>query len=158
MSSFVVDKAHISAILRGAWAVTRRDGLYYFHQGPHLVKLGDRLAANKIGQMLLEENVCSVMGRYPDSDITNLPGRIDAEWLVPFEARMVGGGVPTPVQLLKLLSCYEYQSCDHEEWEQSEAKAFCDSLRGYAISHLPGYEEALWEWVDPVDPRRASVS
>jgi len=49
-----------------------------------------------------------------------------------------------PVITLSLISCYEYQSCEHPEWRTSEARAICEALRKLAIRNLPGYDEAPW--------------
>lgn len=42
------------------------------------------------------------------------------------------------------LSCYEYQSCEHPEWEGSRARGFCSEFRDCLIATLPGYEDASW--------------
>jgi hypothetical protein len=73
--------------------------------------------------------------------------------------------VPSPAAVFKALDCYEYQSCEHAEWEDSEAKSFCDALRKRAGTKVPGYEEAPWEvtqgnvigvyrWPTPPEPER----
>lgn len=49
------------------------------------------------------------------------------------------------VAVLKAIACYEYQACEHPGWKTSEARAFCEELRGNAIHALPGYAEASWE-------------
>lgn len=50
----------------------------------------------------------------------------------------------TPIELLKLIHCYEYQSCEHEGWEKSEAARYCRDLERSILCSLPGYEEAPW--------------
>jgi hypothetical protein len=55
-----------------------------------------------------------------------------------------------PVQVLKAIKCYEYQSCEHPSWEDSEARSWCNHLRLAAIEHLPGFEAAKWEIGEPV--------
>ena len=50
-----------------------------------------------------------------------------------------------PVELLSALACYEYQACETEDWESTEAAAFCRALRKELISRLSGYSEAPWE-------------
>ena len=52
------------------------------------------------------------------------------------------------VEALKALDCYEYQSCEHPEWETSEAFEFCRAMRNLLIGCLPGYDAAQWEWDD----------
>jgi hypothetical protein len=50
-----------------------------------------------------------------------------------------------PVQVLKAIKCYEHQSCDHPNWQESPSRRWCDDLRLAAIERLPGYDDAKWE-------------
>jgi hypothetical protein len=84
--------------------------------------------AGYVGAMLLAENARSVDHRY-DED----------EWEQPYLFKSLPG-VPNPVSVLKALDGFEYQACEHPEWEKSEAFNFCQSLRKRAITKLPGYE------------------
>src|SRR3989304_446422 len=99
------------------------------------------------GQMLLTENIRSVGHRYEDSEITELPGRVDCEYMIPYRYR-VPARVPTAVETIKLVHCYRYQTCEHPGWEQSDAHGFCDALEAAAIDALPGYGEAPWRWAE----------
>ena len=141
MSAFVVPKSHINAML-----LSVMDKRFTWYHDGH--KELNELTANRVGQMLLDENVKSVCCRYNDSEITDLPGRINAEWLIPFEFHYVHR-VPKPLEAISIVRCYAYQSCEHPEWEASEAKAFCDALIACKIAELPGYDDAPWEWDDP---------
>lgn len=104
------------------------------------------LTADEVGRMLWGECARSVMYRYPDiADGGDWPGPAD------FETEQVMGytfqrlpGVVDPVVVLKALSCYEYQSCEHPEWRSSEAWQFCNALRDAMVDKLPGYEKAPW--------------
>lgn len=98
---------------------------------------------DEIGEMLVLENVKSVSHRYQDNE--DLPGQIEPYYneyykFSPLIKR------PTAVEGLKLIACYEYQSCEHSEWETSEAKRFCEALRDHLINSLPGYNDAPWEY------------
>jgi hypothetical protein len=42
------------------------------------------------------------------------------------------------------LDCYEYQSCEHDGWDDSATKRFCNSLRHSLTASLPGYNAAPW--------------
>ena len=44
------------------------------------------------------------------------------------------------VDALEAIDVYEYQACEHPEWETSEARAFCDALRRGLTRMLPGAE------------------
>lgn len=141
MSAFIVNKSHINAMLLSV--MFKR--FSWYHNGH---KELNELNVNQVGQMLLDENVESVCHRYDDSEITDLPGRTNAEWLIPFEFHYTHR-VPKPLESIKIARCYVYQSCEHPEWEASEAKAFCDTLIAHKITELPGYDDAPWEWGDP---------
>lgn len=49
-----------------------------------------------------------------------------------------------PIQVYKSASCYEYQSCDTEEWEKTIAFQYVELLRRIAIRKLPEYELCVW--------------
>jgi hypothetical protein len=114
-----------------------------------------------VGQRLLDECVASVHGRYPDTspDEGDLPGPIDAYYMGPYvwepylksETRLIARGMPrvipapaSTVVIAKQIANYEYQSCEHAGWEESESHAFCRALADSLLRSLPGWEEAPW--------------
>ena len=154
MSAFIVSDKHIDALLRYALAYPRSGGLHWFASDS--AEAGDyergepwgRTAvanaqarvreithenASHIGRMLLLENHRSVGHRYDEP--LELPA---------YNFNITQAPTLTPVEVLSIISCYEYQSCEHPGWEHSQAKAFCSALRHKMISHLPGYDEAPW--------------
>lgn len=103
---------------------------------------------NEVGRMLMLECARSVSFRYNEPiDAGTLPGPIDLNpYAETFHAKDVMRGIRySAVQILKAIDCYEYQSCEHPDWETSEAKVFCDALRGLMIGRLDGYADAQWE-------------
>lgn len=149
MSAWIVSENHITALVCA--------GLRFSHPGDDLryrVPAGDsfvveRLShanATEVGQMLWLENRASVNHRYEED--TEIPAyEYPVKPMVPGMYAILTGPEPhpyTPVEILKLLSCYEYQSCEHDGWETSAAKAYCDALRNAAIDALPGYDAAPW--------------
>ena len=157
MSAYVVDKAHINAMVQfGLLHIHHYHGpMVWYHNGEsHYLT---RETEDAVGQMLLDECVRSVCYRYEDCSITDLPGRTDAEYLLPFQAYPIYN-VPSPVEALKLIACYDYQSCEHPEWPQSESYQFCDSLRDLAVNQLPGYDDAPWSWTPQHDNAKVKVS
>jgi hypothetical protein len=166
MSAYVVGRAHIDALVRVAlegpsdrapqypgdgWTF---DGFYNDEDGEQVRYDVDRLAADDLGRMLWIENVRSVAARYPEDDSDSRPGPADftdteAETYTyprgPLSPRHL-----TAVEALVALSGYEYQACEHPEWEGSAARAFCDALRHAVIRALPGYDTAdTWEVREP---------
>lgn len=85
----------------------------------------------KLGAMLWQENYRSVNHRYNERD--KAPAY-----------RYERSTVVDPVVILKQIACYEYQTCEHPQWEASEAFKFCEGLRRMVINRLPGYEAAKW--------------
>jgi hypothetical protein len=155
MSAFVVSEEHVDALVRGALAPRygSHDLTWYWHG--ELYKC-DSCTADEIGTMLQEENVRSVEYRYPNVAEDELPGTYREEapapgvaaisfpdWLTPYTYRPGKAPLP-PINVLRLLDCFEYQSCEHDDWRDSCAYAFCDALRRKMIAMLPGYDEALW--------------
>lgn len=131
----------------------------------------DHTTADAVGQMLWSENVASVEHRYsppgreqiygegfesaPDFALPGtyreevIPGTEGEtielpEWITEYRFPLTRARCPEVVEALKLIECLEYQSCEHDGWNDSEARRFCDALRGQLISALPGYADAEW--------------
>ena len=50
----------------------------------------------------------------------------------------------SPVQILKLCDCYEYQADGHPEYELTQAPFLISRARSRATDRLPGYNDAAW--------------
>ena len=148
MSAYIVDRDHIRYLISAALSpsLDRYPPFSWYHDGArHTLPRCDRDRASQVGQMLWNENIKSIEGRYPGTEgkPENMPGKCDG-MLIYCHSYGNWPGVIDPVQVLKAIDCYQYQSCEHEEWEASEAHAFIAALRAAAISALPGYETAAW--------------
>ena len=84
----------------------------------------------RVGQVLWDENVKSVNYRYDEYRPA------ESYHYKPFPVSL------TPANVLGLINCLSYQSCEHPEWEDSEAYAILQSIKAAAIDALPGYS---WE-------------
>ena len=153
MSAYVCDRGHIDYLIQAAlsrrlhpshscqtwiWDRNRTAGTYKRGE----LRASDHAEADRVGQMLWDENVASVRFRYGDDD-QPLPGPIDCDYQYGRFRHSPYVSID-PVQVLKACDCLEYQSCEHDGWDASEAKAFIRSLRSAAWHALPGYEEATW--------------
>lgn len=193
MSAFVVDKVHIDLLVTAGLELPGRYGpMSWFYRDPTAeererasvpgvaipvssVELANELrrtltrgTASFVGMTLWLENVASIEFRYPDTEEThrNYPGPIafEREQAESYHFEKVPGMVD-PLVVLKAISCYEYQSCEHPGWAVSEAAAYCRQLQAQAVRRLPGYEEADgWGDFDrdvflpePIQVRRARV-
>ena len=147
MSAYIVDRDHIAYLV--AAAQSNQIGSRHGKFGWLCPRLGWRhfdsnQGAEAVGQMLWDECIKSVSARYPGADPQELPGVIGEDYTfhdsdVPIMHRPIN-----PVDVLKAISCYDYQSCEHEGWEKSEAHNFCEALHHAAVNALPGYDDAPW--------------
>jgi hypothetical protein len=136
MSAFQVCSTHIDVLVSA-----RRMGHFP-------MSTARDLSDDQLGRMLVATNHESVYARYREDVVA--PG-------YKFHQTAVSA-----LMVLKAIDCYEYQSCEHDGWETSTAKAYCEGLRRYVIGCLPGYDDAPWE-VKPEDfgrtaPVRKAVS
>ena len=137
MSAYIVDEAHINYLVEAAVDWFPVDATFsYFHDGErHSFHNNNR---ETLGQMLWNENITSVAHRYNEDYKDTIPAHVFRY------KRTTTPGTPDPIQVLKSIKCYEYQSCEHPGWKESASLAFCESLRMKAIQALPGYEDADW--------------
>ena len=115
MSAFIVSKKHIDIMV---------DALSEDHT-PELHK-------NTTGQMFWEENYKSVNARYNEQD--KCP-----EYVFEKPEKEY-----TPVEVAKLVHCYMYQSCEHDEWDGSDAQSISVGLLNDLWRRMPGYDSAEW--------------
>lgn len=93
--------------------------------------------ATLVANTLLAENIKSVNYCYDDSD--------EQPWSITVSSCDVDDAIKRPVlDIIKITQCYMYQACEHDEWEASTAKDWCDSLIRQLICELPGYDAAPW--------------
>ena len=121
MSAYMVSKKHVCVV-----ANARDDG----------GKVSDKV---KTAKLLWAENKKSIEYRYSDNcddmmpknmritkaDFKNLPGQ-------------------SPVELIKACHCLDYQSCEHPEWEDSEARQILLRIVDTESQRVEGYEQAAW--------------
>jgi hypothetical protein len=116
---------------------------WYWQGKSYELRAGDMDEAVRVGQMLWDECIKSVRYRYPDDDHGQLPGPVGESFV--FERRdlrtLLGLDLP---QVFMSCDCYDYQTCEHEDYEQSEAWAFLQALRARAWRSLPGYQDSKW--------------
>ena len=129
MSAFVVTDATISGMLQAA--MSRHPGyscMYYWHNGSHYFSG----TIQEVGQKLVDENYRSVNYRYAEDakSHTYIHKEVNDQ---------------SQLEIIKLCNCYRYQSCETDDWEQTEAHAIVDALRENAISNLPRYGDAAWD-------------
>lgn len=141
MSAWVVSKAHIDAMVSSALNLGGGSGERCFSFSDKSLGQWRRTEvslanATEIGTMLWAENVKSVNYRYADSD------HIEPE--VPEPYTFTRTRTLTDGEIVALVRCYDYQSCEHAEWEGSPAHAFCQAIEYRLLSRIPGVDDAPW--------------
>lgn len=154
MSAYVVDRQHIMYLVKAAASRQLNHGsdFRWTHNGKthKLSGLVDGQEEEiRIANILWRENVKSVMYRYPDDTEDSLPGPIGETYWITIDDLNMLWTVLKPVQVIKSCHCYAYQSCEHEEWETSEAKAFVDRLIARETRRIPGYDDCQWGAPEP---------
>ena len=147
MSAYMVDREHIRFLVSAARRFARKDSFgWASHDGPWApFPHESQDAASALGQLLWTTNLDSIEARYPDTKDTpaGIPGRI-GEVYIYSHAKDWPSDMIDMVQVLKSVACYEYQACEYEGWEKSDAKAICNALSCAAINSLPDYDKAKW--------------
>jgi hypothetical protein len=144
MSSYVVNKKVIDALVTAYFQGP--EGYRWERPTYHSYITQDNsdghLTESDIGRLLWLANHHGVTSYYGDRD--DFPGPRGLT-LAGIEAyayertpRMSIG------QTCAVLSMYEYQSCDTDDWLTSPAFRFCDLLRGRLVRKLPDYDEPSW--------------
>jgi hypothetical protein len=128
MSAFIVSEEHIQSIVRG---ISQQDHFSYYHKGR--ISVNTDLELNRIGQLLVNQNFKSVNVRY------NSNQKPEQFMIKHF------GKKRSAIQLIKACDCLEYQSCETDDYYQSEAYRIIDTARRRFIRTIPEYEDADWE-------------
>lgn len=163
MSAYMVEREHINYLVSAAMSrqMQKPDSAFrwFYNREWHQLEHGDREMGTKVGQMLWDENLKSINARYPDTigNNENIPGKIGETYIYAHSKTWGGDQYPfDPVQVIMSIRCLRYQSCEHDNWEDSEAHAFLEALLSHAINKLPGMDKA--KWGAPDDPRAQGVN
>lgn len=128
MSAFIVNEYHLNRLIQ--YASFRDVSMCVDGKFDRSVKDNEQLLLG----MLVKANYESVNDRYAENTPA-MPGKYtpDYEWSL------------TPIQVIKACNCFDYQSCEIDNYETTDAAKTIEAIRSMAVSHLPGYEEAEWE-------------
>jgi hypothetical protein len=128
MSAWIVSKQHIDYMVTAIIAA----------------ELTDK-SPDEIGRTLWRECLASVAYRYPNDGDGERPGPIDfrdsdVETYTWTEAPVLSAGA-----LAKTVGCYNYQSCEHPDYELSEAYAWVTKLKA-GLGDVEYDDDAPWGW------------
>ena len=148
MSAYVCQPEHIG--LLAAYAATEGCAIYAWRDD-------DRVeTAKRIAEGLAFENIRSVAARYPNDKDGERPGPTLKDAQIVEAAKLWAEhyvttrrpGSATIAQIAKASDCLAYQSCETDDWEDTQAHQQLDWIDGHLLRQLPGYEAAAWEWTD----------
>lgn len=117
MSAFTVNNGHIDVLVNAA--------------AQFEVFTGSAGVFRALGELLWSENYRSVNYRYREGE------PVPAYVLHTTEAPL------SPVAVAKAANCLEYQSCEHPEWEESEAKVALDLILAAAEARMSAHERVV---------------
>lgn len=116
-----------------------------------LLKCAKGLPLRAVFLILLAENENSLKARYGDEPGDNGPEYVGRSLPVVDRWMMEG----RTGQLVGLLDGYEYQACEHDDWEKSIAYFICRQIRSYLLDDLKARDcgsDGLWaSWSAPAD-------
>ena len=122
MSAYQVTPKHIAAIV-----------------GSTMAAPFNHAAAQHMAETLAQANADGIDARYPGPSPTP-PVVVDDAEMRRYHAKPL-----KPVALLKALTCLEYQCCEAQGWEGTEACKTISMIRAGAVVRLAGYSEAAWD-------------
>ncbi len=132
MSAFIVTDMTIKAIV-----------VNYINMGLQGEYPDPLQTANYLSDVLTDQNYASVCARYPGRAEEYFGGY---ERVVITEDDLKFRRVPKmgAVELLKLVQCLDYQSCETKNYENSRAYKLMNKIKDRFITMLPGYTDAKW--------------
>lgn len=121
MSAWIVSQAHIDVLVQA------------LAEGEHVTTVDP----DEIGRVLWRENHRSVNARYDQRHRTP-----------PYAYRRPAQKIP-PSGVLYAIGCYDYQSCEHDGWESSQARRWVSTLAEALRAHPdvdPSPEFGTYPW------------
>jgi hypothetical protein len=150
MSAFLVSEAHIDVLIDAAKQFAGRgsDRLrwYWGNQWRELVP-GENETA--VGRMLLAENARSVGHRYREAQ---------SPAALTYTYRRSGRLDYTIAEANKTVACYNYQTCEPDDYEKTEAFAFVQALKDALLRSVGMPDATPWGWEEADLNRSAQVS
>jgi len=152
MSAYICNPEHVGAL--AAWA---------FRTGRMRCSLGvsDYQHVRDLAGQLMGANIASVAYRYPTAGDGHRPGPVGFTDVELVKAAEISAAfyysVPPkllPADIVAMVRCLEYQSCEREDWRTSDAREILEKIYRLAvceiISSLPPQLQGkvVWDFED----------
>ena len=141
--------SHYTKSPEGQWVNTAMEEfpLVYLNFSEH----HDLSNPTTVARILMTENIKSVCARYNEDEDKYYWHELNVD-VTPTDISHFHTLGFTPVQLIKLIHCLDYQSREHGEWDGSLARKILAALEDHLIIELPGYQDAPWGIDDDYQP------
>ena len=136
MSAFIINEKIIATL--ACYAARNECCKYGIHFENQL------LTAKEIAKVLAKANIDSIDYRYKNQYIEdNIENRIYTKNAIT-HAKAINPDVFPSGYIAKQLDCYAYQSCERDDWFQSNAFKIITNIRADLTKQLADYETASW--------------
>lgn len=138
MSCYIIDKKDMKKIVLAfrKFAAAQHTFKVRIPGDEDYSDLSEIKTMSRVGQILVNQNYRSYNYRY-DEAVEPEVFEITPQDLM-YVPRL------TPVETLKALQSYDYQSCETPDYRETAACKLVEIMRQFAIESLPGYDEAKW--------------
>jgi len=95
-------------------------------------------------EILAQANLDSLAARYNDD-------AEDPEYITECQQLAASAYWHTydPLQVIKSAMCYEYQTCEIEDYENTAAARICERIQSHALRAVPGMDRREWGAPEP---------
>ena len=154
MSAYLCNTQHIAAL--AAFASTT---FSKYPGGGHISALHDWRGssnietAQRVAVELAKQNIRSLAARYPNDLSGDRPGPAGmtddvyetecTKYAYEYMRRPTG---LKPLDIISMCKCYEYQSCESEDWTDTLAHRQIQWIIGEALRQIPGYDNAVRDY------------
>ena len=135
MSAWVLPDEHINVIVSYFTKRNTFDGLWLELEGQYQYLNKD--TAPKLAQILYAENIRSINSRYNEETSNEYMG---------YEYIPQARDVYSVPEIAQALSSYDYQSCETEDYHESEAAKIINLMRKQLLNELVDAEEGIDTW------------
>ena len=139
MSAYIVNDDHINVLVSYFVEYRSMYQLWCKIGGEFTYLTADN--AKLLAYQLHKENIRSVNSRYSETS---------SDEMYEFEYIEQAKQSYTTAEIAKAIDGLEYQSCEHDDWDGSDAKLNLNQMRKHLLSSLEGYEEANTWSIDSV--------
>lgn len=145
MSAIRINKEDILYLVQAAMSremgCNYQQDFFYFHN--QSMRLRTPEDCKRLSILLDKENAKSICNRYYEKE-SNLSEYTNLHEFSYYDFDSEHWSVFDPVQVLKSIQYYIYQSCEHPEFKSSEAYSFLETLKDISISLISDNERFVW--------------